>query len=296
MTRQVITADGIRLAVREFGATDDPAVPTVVCVHGYPDNQTVWDGVATRLAERFHVVTYDVRGAGDSDKPHARAAYRLDRLEADLAAVLDAVSPHSPVHLLGHDWGSIQAWHAVTGDRLHGRLASFTSISGPCLDHAAHWFCAVARTPTPGSVAKGLRQLGMSTYIGLFQLPVLPELAWRTGLLPRLIETINRFDPASTAAKRRRPRVEDGVYGLELYRANMLTRLRKPRPRHARIPVQILAPTADPFVSPALQESAQHWTPELWVRRVRGGHWLPRSAPDAVARHTAELIDRVSGA
>lgn len=204
MTRRLTTDDGVRLAVREFGATGDPAAPTVVCVHGYPDNQTVWDGVATRLAERYHVVTYDVRGAGDSDTPHARAAYRLDRLESDLATVLDAVSPHSPVHLLGHDWGSIQAWHAVTGDRLNDRLASFTSISGPCLDHAAHWFREIVRTPTPGSVIQGLRQLVMSIYIGLFQLPVLPELAWHTGLLPGMITTINRFDPGIPDAARRR--------------------------------------------------------------------------------------------
>ena len=296
MTRQVVAADGIRLAVREFGAAGDPAVPTVVCVHGYPDNQTVWDGVAPRLAERCHVVTYDVRGAGDSDKPSARAAYRLDRLEADLAAVVDAVSPHSPIHLLGHDWGSIQAWHAVTGERLIGRLASFTSMSGPCLDHAAHWFRGVARAPTPRAVGQVLRQTAMSTYIGLFQLPVLPELAWRAGLMPRVIEMINRFDPAISNAEPHRPRVEDGVHGLELYRANMLTRLRKPRPRHAHIPVQILIPTGDPFVSPALQESARDWVPELWSRRVRGGHWLPRSAPDLVARHAAELIEHASGA
>ncbi|WP_408640330.1 alpha/beta fold hydrolase, partial [Saccharomonospora halophila] len=96
----------------------------------------------TRLRGRFRVVTYDVRGAGESDAPREVAAYRLDTLAADLLAVLDGVAGDRPVHLLAHDWGSIQAWHAVTGPWLRGRVASFTSISGPDLDHAAHWFRA----------------------------------------------------------------------------------------------------------------------------------------------------------
>ena len=34
-------------------------------VHGYPDTQAVWALVVERLAARFHVVTYELRGAGD---------------------------------------------------------------------------------------------------------------------------------------------------------------------------------------------------------------------------------------
>src|SRR5438309_1175852 len=67
--RRVTSTDGVTLAVYEHG---DPAAPTIVAVHGYPDNHSVWDGVVELLSDRFHVVTYDVRGAGASDKPSAR--------------------------------------------------------------------------------------------------------------------------------------------------------------------------------------------------------------------------------
>src|SRR3954470_8680007 len=97
-SREVIAPDGVRLAVFETGPAD---APTVVAVHGYPDNHTLWDEIAARLATEFHVVTYDVRGAGASDKPTDRAAYRMDRLTDDLIAVLDATSPDQPVHLVG---------------------------------------------------------------------------------------------------------------------------------------------------------------------------------------------------
>ncbi|MDQ4031162.1 MAG: alpha/beta fold hydrolase, partial [Actinomycetota bacterium] len=134
MTSEVITTDGVALRVYESGPLD---APTVICVHGYPDDHTVWDGVAAELAPRYRVVSYDVRGAGASGKPRSRLAYRLDQLAEDLAAVVNAVSPARQVHLLAHDWGAVATWHAVTGEWLRGRVASYTSISGPCLDHAA---------------------------------------------------------------------------------------------------------------------------------------------------------------
>src|SRR5438445_2282808 len=132
--RRVASADGVTLAVYESG---NPNAPTVIAVHGYPDNHAVWDGVVELLADDYRVVTYDVRGSGESDKPGARSAYRMPRLVDDLAAVIDAVSPDAPVHLLAHDWGSIQAWPAITAENLADRIATFTSISGPSLDYSA---------------------------------------------------------------------------------------------------------------------------------------------------------------
>src|SRR5689334_16894269 len=104
-TRRWVDSGGLRLAVR---VTGDPGRPTVLLVHGYPDNSAVWDGVVARLAGRFRVVRYDVRGHGESDAPPDRAGYRMRHLAADLVAVVRATSPDTPVHLVAHDWGSIQ--------------------------------------------------------------------------------------------------------------------------------------------------------------------------------------------
>ncbi|MFD4255124.1 alpha/beta fold hydrolase [Amycolatopsis thermoflava] len=280
----MVSRDGTRIAVAEAG---DPAAPTVVCVHGYPDDRSVWDGVAARLADRFHVVTYDVRGAGESDRPARRDGYALDRLAEDLAAVLDEVSPNRPAHLVAHDWGSIQSWHAVTGDLLRGRIASFTSISGPSLDQAGHWFRTRLRRPSGWGPA--LRQLVHSTYIVFFQIPLVPELGWRSGVGRRVLRRLSGSAAGS-------PAVADAVHGLELYRANIGARLSRPRPRPAEVPVQVLAPLDDPYVTPALQTDVARWAPRLWVRRLPGGHWIPRERPDVIARCTAELVDFAEGA
>ena len=45
----VITAsDGVTLAVHRYTEID-PQRPTILAIHGWPDNHHVWDGVAEQL-------------------------------------------------------------------------------------------------------------------------------------------------------------------------------------------------------------------------------------------------------
>jgi NAD(P)-dependent dehydrogenase (short-subunit alcohol dehydrogenase family)/pimeloyl-ACP methyl ester carboxylesterase len=240
----------------------------VILVHGYPDNLSVWDGVAERLSERYRVVRYDVRGHGESEAPDGRDGYRIARLNEDLRAVKDAVSPGGPVHLVGHDWGSIQCWAALDP----ALFASYTSISGPDLRHAGSWLRGWRRRPL-----QVLRQAAHSWYIGAFQLPVLPELVWR---LPRLRRKFHAD-------------YRDARNGIELYRANMPA---TSKPTEVAVPVQQIALTQDPFVTLPLLTSADRWCDRLWRRELAAGHWAPRTHPDAVARLISEFIEHVDGA
>jgi NAD(P)-dependent dehydrogenase (short-subunit alcohol dehydrogenase family)/pimeloyl-ACP methyl ester carboxylesterase len=280
----VTAGDGVRLSVDIDGRADGP---TVVLVHGYPDNSSMWDGVSAELRAKHRVVTYDVRGAGRSDKPSGRASYRLDQLADDLRAVVDEVQPTGKVHLVAHDWGSVQAWHAVTGDALRGRIASYTSISGPSLDHVGAWFREQLTRPTPRRLKNALSQFLHSWYILAFQVPLIPDLLWRTGLLGRQIQ---RMEPDAAP-----PEKSDGLHGLQLYRANMFTRLSRPAPRPAEIPVQVLAPTGDGYVTTPLQTEIARWVPDLRIRRIVGTHWVTRANPKVVAGAAAELIAYAEG-
>lgn len=283
MSHKWVTAsDGVRLSVHIDGREDGP---TVVLVHGYPDNSSMWGGVAAELSAKHRVVTYDVRGAGQSDKPPGRASYRLDQLADDLRAVVDSVQPQGRVHLVAHDWGSIQTWHAVTGDGLRGRIASYTSISGPSLDHAGAWFRAQLTRPSPKRLKNALSQFLHSWYILAFQVPLIPNLLWRTGLLGAQIQ---RMEPDAAKADK-----SDGIHGLELYRANMFTRLSRPAPRAADVPVQVLAPTGDAYVTTPLQTEIARWVPDLRIRPIVGTHWVTRAKPKVVAGAAAELIEYV---
>ncbi|MFI0408492.1 SDR family oxidoreductase [Actinomadura sp. 3N508] len=286
-----VRGDGVDLAVYEQG---DRARPTVLLVHGYPDTHAVWDEVAGRLAERFHVVRYDVRGAGASSRPFGRRHYAFEHLMADMRAVLDATAQGRPVHLVGHDWGSIQSWEAVC--TMPERFASFTSISGPCLDHVAHWTRRTLARPTPSNLKRAAGQAVRSWYIYFFQTPVLPELVWLAGMSRPFTRALEAGEGvAARDGHPARTMGRDGAAGVGLYRANMVRRLTRPRDRRTDVPTQVIVPTRDLFVSPHLVGGLAGRVPNLSLRPVAAGHWVPRSHPDAVARWIAEHVTGVEG-
>ena len=278
---------GLSLFVTEYG---ERGRPTVVLVHGFPDTSAVWGPVADRLASDLHVVAYDVRGAGRSEAPQGRDGYALPMLVDDLAAVLDRTSPDAPVHLVAHDWGSVQGWEAVTTG-LATRIASFTSISGPPLDHAGLW-ARERRTLRPADLRQAIGQALHSWYIAYFHLPWLPELTARSARAAHLWSAAlhrvehaptDRYWPAATFGA-------DFAHGLELYRANVRSRLRHPVVRHTDVPVQLLVPLRDRYVRPALLAGLESWTSLMWRRPVDAGHWVIRTNPDDVARWVREVV------
>lgn len=278
------------LAVREHG---DPANPAVVLVHGWPDNQTTWDRVVPLLSPRLHVVTYDVRGGGESTVPPPRAAsYRYDRLLDDLAAVLDAVSPDRPAHLVGHDWGSIQLWEAVSDPRFAGRIASFTSISGPWLANVSYGLRR--RLASPRALSGVARQAVSSFYLYPFAAPRLSGPVWRRlvarGTAYRLIRLWGPGGPDGDLA-------DDGANGMWLYRANLFgATAGRTRPRgHAHAPVQLIVATEDRAVRPDLFDHLDAWVPDLRRREIATGHWVQRTHPDEVAGWVSEFVTEVEG-
>ncbi|MBY8879186.1 SDR family oxidoreductase [Actinacidiphila acidipaludis] len=287
--RFVDGSGGVRLCVAEYG---DAALPTVVLLHGYPDSKEVWSEVARRLAGRFHVVLYDVRGHGRSSAPEPlRGGFTLEKLTEDFLAVAAAVSPDRPVHLVGHDWGSVQGWEFATVTATRDRLASFTSISGPCLDHFGHWIRRRVRRPTPRRAAQVLVQGAKSWYVYALHTPVLPELAWRGPLgrqWPKLLARVEKLPPDGypTASLR-----EDAAHGAWLYRDNVRRRLGSPRDdAFAHVPVQLITPTGDAFLSERLYDDLDAWVPDLTRRTLPAKHWVPRSRPDQLSRWITDFV------
>jgi pimeloyl-ACP methyl ester carboxylesterase len=287
---RIVRSGEVQLSVRSAG---DPDHPTVVLLHGYPDTQGMWAPVAERLAPRFHVITYDVRGAGASSAPRGRAAYHLDRLADDFDAVCRAVAPERPVHLVGHDWGGIQGWEFVTDARFAGRVASFTTIAGPALGHALRANrSAIRRGPR-----RALDRLRRSWYIAPLCLPGGPTLMWRVALSGRrwrrwlsVVERVpvDHAYPAPTVSA-------DGWHGANLYRANIPHRVIKRNPlARAHAPVQLIVPAGDRFISPSYYDAAADVAAGLRRREVPGSHWAPRAQPDLVAGWIAEFAVEAS--
>ncbi|MCI3931724.1 SDR family oxidoreductase [Streptomyces sp. AN091965] len=284
-----VRTGGVELCVAELGETGRP---TVLLVHGYPDSKEVWSEVATRLAERFHVVLYDVRGHGRSTAPKPlRGGFTLEKLTDDFLAVADAVSPDEPVHLVGHDWGSVQAWEFVTVQRTQGRIASFTSMSGPSLDHFGHWIKKRLSRPTPRRAAQLVNQGAKSWYVYMLHTPVLPELAWRGPLGRRWPKILQRVEKVPADGYPTPSLTTDAAHGAWLYRDNVRARLRRPRPdAYAHAPVQLITPTGDAFLSQRLYDDLDQWAPELTRRTLPAKHWVPRTRPDQLASWITEFV------
>lgn len=269
---RTIRTAGAELAVFEYGLDPQEGVPSVLLVHGYPDDHRVFLPVLRELARTHHLIAFDTRNAGRS-RPVGGGGFTLAELVDDVFALLDALGTPSGIRLVGHDWGSIQGWAVVQDERADGVVLDYTSISGPDLRHFSRWLRS--RFAQAGTVPQGLAQVLRSWYVGAFQLPVLPELFWKHVMT-------RRYELAA-----RRNVGADPVRGLALYRTNMRGGARPPRRRRVTLPVHMVVPLRDPFLSPHLVDGLEDWVEDLTVTTVPGGHWWIAARPRAFA----ELLD-----
>ena len=158
---QNVETNGIRLHYVTAGEG-----PLVVLLHGFPQFWYAWRHQIPFLAKQFKVVAPDLRGYGDSDKPQRVSDYRTGVLAADVAGLVRALG-YDKAHVVGHDWGGGVAW--------------VTALEHPALVDRL----VVLNCPHPAAFAKALRsnlrQLGRSWYMFFFQIPVIPELVFRSS-------------------------------------------------------------------------------------------------------------------
>jgi pimeloyl-ACP methyl ester carboxylesterase len=109
--RIVTTGDGVHLAVRDYrprGRTEH----TVILLHGLCLTQRSWHNQIRQLRcqpeSRVRIISYDHRGHGRSGSAPI-SSYRIDRLAADLADLINALDVTNPLTLAGHSLGGMVA-------------------------------------------------------------------------------------------------------------------------------------------------------------------------------------------
>jgi len=63
--------------------------PTIIFIHGFPLNKTMWDKQVDVLKNDFRVITYDIRGHGESDA--GNDPFSIDLLVSDLIGFMDVL-------------------------------------------------------------------------------------------------------------------------------------------------------------------------------------------------------------
>lgn len=103
------------------------ASETIVMIHGMFTNLSVfYFKIAPELAERFHIVLYDLKGHGMSER--SDRGYDLGAMSDDLIALMDELKL-SRVHLVGYSYGGLIALK-TTMDYSH-RVEKLVVIESP---------------------------------------------------------------------------------------------------------------------------------------------------------------------
>lgn len=269
VSHRTVSANGVRLHVVEKGEG-----PCVLLLHGFPESWWCWRYQIDPLVNAgYRVIAPDLRGYGESD---VQGPWDLETIAADVVALLQALCGEERVHLVGHDWGGIVAWHlaAHRPDRFHS-LAVFNC------PHPAQFRKALLTRP---------RQLRRSWYVFAFQVPVVPErMLTRDGGAPLLrMYRGNARDRSNFSDAELRPFVEallrpgQASAMIGWYRSSFRTSVRH-YPR-IRLPALLGWGMDDRALGyDDLIPGTERWVEGLRIERVEGvGHFITAEAPDWV--------------
>ncbi|MDQ1424067.1 MAG: hypothetical protein QOD72_1565 [Acidimicrobiaceae bacterium] len=102
---EFINRGGVKLAYEAAGSGDT----AIVFVHGWACDRSFFAPQFEHFAVQHPVVTVDLRGHGDSDKPEpGPGVYDIGQLRDDVLAVADAVGLERPI-VIGHSLGGLVA-------------------------------------------------------------------------------------------------------------------------------------------------------------------------------------------
>ncbi len=271
---RTVAANGLTFEVAEAGSGDHLAL----CLHGFPELHFSWRHQMPLLAAMgYRVWAPNQRGYGASSRPDGVDSYTMDRLTADVAALIDA-SGARQVTLIAHDWGGAVAWHFAI-DRLRP-LARLVVMNLP------HPYCFAA-------ALRHWPQRRRSWYIAFFQLPWLPErvlaangAAWIRQAFRGMAVDKARFPDAVLdvyAAAALRP----GALGamVNWYRAAVRHRaaMRVGNGGRVDVPTLIVWGEEDTALGLETLDGTDRYVADLTVRRLPGvSHWVQQEAPEAV--------------
>jgi pimeloyl-ACP methyl ester carboxylesterase len=178
--------DGQRLAYTVRG--EGPRL--TVLLHGLLFSQRMHEALAAALAERGHrVVTLDLLGHGESDRPRDKWRYSMPAFGGQVVALLDHLGEPEAV-VLGTSLGANVALEvaAQAPERLRGMV-----VEMPVLDHALLG-CAIAFTPIMVALTAG--EPAMRALARLARAVPRRRLPWQADILLDWI----RQDPEPSAA------------------------------------------------------------------------------------------------
>ncbi len=264
------TRGSLTFPVRDEGP---PGGAAVVLLHGFPQDAGAYDAVVPVLhAHGLRTLAPTLRGYAAGARPRRRRHYRTAETAADLIALLDAAGLER-AHIVGHDWGGVPAWASAAWHP--ERVASLTVLS----------------TPHPTAMAASLissSQVLKSWYMGLFQLPGLPEAVVLRTLRKSLVDS---HLPAEYVDRYCRAMAVPGALtgALNWYRGIPFSA--RPVVTNCSVPTTYVWGKHDFALGRAAAElTGRHVDAPYRFEELAAGHWLPETHPAEVAEIVLQRI------
>ena len=274
-TEQFVPREQHRIYAREYAGAE----PTIVLMHGFPDNLHLYDRLVPFLSPLRRVVTFDFLGWGASDKP-AGYAYTATNQEADLNAVVKHLGLRQVV-LVAHD-----------------------ASGPPAIDWALGHSDQVAALVLLNTYYRAMAALRPPEAIFLFSTPLIRSLArplsgmfghlifrrmywWQVGRFFRDVEVRNHFVPLLYAQFEANPSARPAFFRLNedlvptiRSRSKLASKLKEfPRP------VRIIFGASDPYLNNGVAQKFHELFPQSDLFLLPNArHFVQMDEPEEVAR------------
>jgi haloalkane dehalogenase len=253
--------------------------PTIILMHGFPDNVHLYDRLVPHLSPPRRIVTFDFLGWGSSDKP-VGYPYTATNQVLELAAVVKQLQLERVV-LVAHDasgppaidWALAQAERVAALVLLNTYYCAMQSLRAP----EAIWLFS---TPLVRSIARPVSQLFCHWIFHRMFL-------WQVGKFFRDSEVREEFLPllyeqfdAIPSARPAFFRLNEDLWPTIQSRSQMIPRLRE-----FQRPVRIVFGDADPYLNTGVARSFHQLFPTSELFLLPGArHYVQMDEPDEVAR------------
>jgi haloacetate dehalogenase len=152
--------------------------PALLLLHGFPQTKAIWYRVAIELAIHFTVVASDLRGYGQSSKPHGKpdhSTYSKKSMAADQHALMKSLG-YEQFYLLGHDRGG-RVSHRLAMDFPQSVLRLMVLDISPTLSMYEnttmafakgywHWFFLIQPEPVPETMIAADPEFWLRNHMG----------------------------------------------------------------------------------------------------------------------------------
>ena len=171
-----VTDDGPINIAYQIGGSGPP----LLLLHGFPQTKAIWEIIAPVLAQQYTVVVSDLRGYGESSKPHGKAdhsTYSKRAMAADQHALMQSLA-YEQFFLLGHDRGG-RVSHRLAMDYPQSVLRLMVLDISPTLcmyDNTTmefakgywHWFFLIQAEPVPETMISANPEFWLKNHMGRY--------------------------------------------------------------------------------------------------------------------------------